>query len=245
MEGKWHGDNVGSKSGRPRLTWNSCISDRLRIDALERRVRLVQGDLLDVGCGLRPYEPLFRHRVRRWIGLDRPQSAAGRPLANIFADTLALPIRDGAFDTVLCTQVLEHVRDPALLLREVARVLRAGGRIILTAPQTNPLHEEPDDYFRFTRYGLVHLAEQAGLAVIHVEPTSGAIATVAQQVVWHLAPLNRLPKIGPRAYATVIAPLQWSALWLDQLAMQYWDGGKESTIDYLLVAEKPGSSSVA
>jgi ubiquinone/menaquinone biosynthesis C-methylase UbiE len=196
------------------------------------------GDLLDVGCGMRPYEPRFRNRVRRWVGVDRPHSAAGTPAADIYADSLTLPIRDAAVDTVLCTQVLEHVPDPALMMREIARVLRAGGRLLLTAPQTNPLHEEPHDYYRYTKYGLAYLAERAGLSVVAVEPMGGAIATVAQQIVWHAAPINRLPRIGPRAYGALIAPVQWAALRLDRLAVQYLDGGQESTIGYLLVAEK-------
>ena len=227
-----------STHARPALTWGSAISDRLRIDALERCRHDFRGDVLDVGCGMRPYEPAFRHRVRRWLGVDRPHSAAGRPTADIFADTTALPIRDGAFDTVLCTQVLEHVPDPALVMREIARVLHTGGRLILTAPQTNPLHEEPHDYYRYTKYGLAYLAEQVGFSVIAIEPMGGAIATVAQQVVWHLAPLNRLPRIGPRVYGAVIAPLQWAALWVDRIAVRYLDGGQETTIGYLLVAEK-------
>jgi ubiquinone/menaquinone biosynthesis C-methylase UbiE len=227
-----------SGHARPALTWASAISDRLRLDALDRCRHIFRGDLLDVGCGMRPYEPRFRNRVRRWVGVDRPHSAAGTPAADIYADSLTLPIRDAAVDTVLCTQVLEHVPDPALMMREIARVLRAGGRLLLTAPQTNPLHEEPHDYYRYTKYGLAYLAERAGLSVVAVEPMGGAIATVAQQIVWHAAPINRLPRIGPRAYGALIAPVQWAALRLDRLAVQYLDGGQESTIGYLLVAEK-------
>jgi len=101
---------------------------------------------------------------------------------HIVADSLALPVRSGSFDTVLCTQVLEHVRDPFELVREVARVLRGEGHAVFTMPATWPLHEEPFDYFRYTRYGLVELARQAGLDVIELSERGGSIAALGQLI---------------------------------------------------------------
>jgi len=94
---------------------------------------------------------------------------------------VALPFKDAVFDTVLCNEVLEHVPEPARLMAEVARVLKPGGVLLLTTPQTWGLHMEPYDFYRYTKYGLRYLAEKSGLEVIEVAPTCGLWATLAQR----------------------------------------------------------------
>ena len=87
---------------------------------------------------------------------------------------MSLPFADRCFETVFCAQVLEHVPRPEELLREAFRVLKVGGQIILTVPQTWGLHEEPHDYYRFTRYGLRYMLERVGFQVRSIEPRGGA-----------------------------------------------------------------------
>lgn len=136
---------------------------------LELADLLEHGVILDLGCGVKPYEPLLARPGDRWVGVDHPVTLQGSygvfTLADVFADCHQLPFADGYFDSVICTQVLEHVAEPGRVLQEAARVLRPGGVLLLTAPLLWPLHEEPYDFFRYTPYGLRHLVEQAGLTV--------------------------------------------------------------------------------
>jgi len=139
--------------------------------ALSGMADLVQhGAILDVGCGIKPYEPLLSAQGDRWLGSDNPptmQASYGHlTLADVFADCQKLPFSDSVFDTVICTQVLEHVSEPQWLVREIARVMRPGGILLLTAPMLWPLHEEPYDFYRYTRHGLRKLMNAAGLTVV-------------------------------------------------------------------------------
>jgi len=145
------------------------------------------GVLLDVGCGQRRHEGIFLPVVARYIGLDYPPvssavwAAAGGARLEIGGDGQRLPIASASVDTVLCTQVLEHVAEPAQLMRELARVLRPGGYAIVTAPQEWGIHQEPFDFYRYTRYGLVYLAGQAGLKVALVRNRGGFWAMMGQR----------------------------------------------------------------
>lgn len=145
---------------------------------------LEHGRILDLGCGMKPYEPLLARPGDRWVGVDHPVTMQGSygvyTLADVFADCHQLPFADGHFDSVICTQVLEHVAEPERVLCEAARVLRPGGVLLLTAPMLWPLHEEPHDFFRYTRYGLRHLLARAGFTVEREIQRGGGAAALGQ-----------------------------------------------------------------
>ena len=143
--------------------------------------RLNPGSVLDVGCGLKPYESILRRKQSPYWGVDYPVTLANAhsmvSQADVFDDCLRLPFVSGAVDNVVCTQVLEHVREPGVLVGEMARVLRPGGRLLLSAPMSWPLHEEPFDFYRYTVYGFRHLFQSAGLEIIkEVERGQGVFA---------------------------------------------------------------------
>ena len=118
----------------------------------------------DAGSGDAPYRELFAHCD--YVTADWENSPhASAPAANIVGSLKEMPVADGSFDAVLCTQVLEHVADPIEVLRELHRIIRPGGRLYLTVPLVGELHEEPYDFFRYTPYGLGHLLTTAGFAV--------------------------------------------------------------------------------
>ncbi|MEM6672643.1 MAG: methyltransferase domain-containing protein [Planctomycetota bacterium] len=141
-----------------------------------------RGVLLDVGVSEGPYRELFGPHVDRYVGLEYPPSILDKQpemwemlprvkeLVQVFGDGAALPVLEGSVDTVLSTEVLEHVPDPRALVDEMARVLRPGGHLLLTVPFIQPLHELPSDYFRFTPSSLRRFVEDAGLEVVSIEP---------------------------------------------------------------------------
>jgi len=220
-------------------SWGSKISEQLLRDGLDSVKTLFVGSVLDVGCGMKPYQSLLGGAVDRWIGIDFESTASGRSAANVFGSALQLPFSEAKFDAVLSTQVLEHVPRPDALLKEAGRVLKPGGHLVLTAPQTNPLHEEPHDYYRYTCHGLKALTEQGGLQVVEVRPLGGAIATVGQMIVWHLNWMRRIPGLGPTLLKGVNATLSAVVLKLDRYSTIYDGGAMKDTLNWLLVATKP------
>jgi SAM-dependent methyltransferase len=146
--------------------------------------RYVRGALLDVGCGNKPYASMFADHVEQYIGADVQQNSQNSVDAII--DTSGhLPFEDNSFDTLLSTQVLEHVTEPLVHLREFARVLRPGGTLVLTIPASYMLHEEPHDYHRFTLYGVEHLLKQSSFTPVRIDTSGGAWRLIGQVLVNH------------------------------------------------------------
>lgn len=128
--------------------------------------------MLDLGCGTKPYYPIFKDSVKAYYGSDifsfrNPDffitRESSRP--DIFGDIFRLPFNSGCVDTVLCTQVLEHLEEPALAIGEIHRILKTGGFVFITCPQSYPVHDSKNDYFRFTRFGIKSLLEKNGFNV--------------------------------------------------------------------------------
>jgi len=202
--------------------------------ALQRNAGHVRGRLLDVGCGGKPYADLFG-QVDRYVGIDVLPSGGGQQ--DVYASGLQLPFAAGVFDTVLSTEVLEHVPEPSQLIGEAYRVLRPGGCLVLTTPQTWGLHQIPHDYYRYTPFGLRYLAEKNGFTVLRLEPTTGFGVTFCQRfcdVVFY-APDGR-PNFTGLVGELVKVPLA-----MVQLLGAGFDkiiGQRGDTLDNLLIARR-------
>jgi SAM-dependent methyltransferase len=140
--------------------------------------------VLDLGCGNSPYRQWMKN-VSAYVPYDADASSMG---AQIVGSAQSLPFSDSAFDSLLCTQVLEHVERPWLVLDEIARVSRPGSFIVLSAPQAWRIHEAPYDYFRFTKYGMEALLKRSGLMIVDCVPQGGAWLLIGQTInnhLWH------------------------------------------------------------
>jgi len=142
---------------------------------LKHRVAL-RGYVLDIGCGRRPFQNYIEGR---YIGVE--YSILLNP--DIVADARRLPFRDETFDSVMCTEVLEHVPEPRLVIIEMRRVLRKAGVAYVTVPMSWCLHYEPHDYYRFTKYGLKYLLESNGFEVVLLDRAGGLVSLIGVRVV--------------------------------------------------------------
>jgi len=131
--------------------------------------------ILDVGCGVKPYYPFFAHVARSYVGVDVVEN----PAAELLGPVEALPVEDGSFDVVLCTQVLEHADDPAQAVRELRRVTAPGGRVLASTHGVQVYHPSPTDYWRWTHTGLERLFARNGEWVqVAVMPVGGAATCI-------------------------------------------------------------------
>jgi SAM-dependent methyltransferase len=200
--------------------------------------------VLDAGAGAAPYRSLFGHCD--YVTQDWPNSVHSQAITpDVVADLHELPLDDATFDFVLCTEVLEHVNDPRRVLRELGRILRPGGRLLLTTPFVIELHEEPYDFFRYTPHALRSLVEGAGLRVELIEPLTGWWSTLAHTVRHSglaTRPLDRPARSTTRlagAMTLILSvPLAWLAPRLDRL-----DERRALPLGFSCVAVRPDVSS--
>jgi SAM-dependent methyltransferase len=230
------------------------------LDAMREAREHAHGRLLDVGCGDRPYEDLFRDRVTEYIGVEYEESHHGsvsgrESRADIVYQGERLPFEDGSFDTVLTTQTAEHVPDPDAFFRELSRVLRSGGTLIMTVPFSYRVHAHPHDYHRFTRFALERYAKLNGLRVDVLRPRGGMWSVVGQKVASHL--VLRVARLGgevqrvgtltheqpirdrPRYWTLPVAVPLLVGVTTAARVLDRVDRVEDDTLGYLLVATKP------
>lgn len=138
----------------------------------ERYLPQLRGRVLDIGAERQPFRSYLAPEVT-YIALD----VVPAPGLHVVGSALALPFGDATFDAAICTEVLEHVPEPEQALRNIARVLRPGGRLYVTVPMSWGLHYVPHDYYRFTRFGIQHLLTKAGFEVEVVVQIGGLFTT--------------------------------------------------------------------
>jgi SAM-dependent methyltransferase len=142
--------------------------------------------VLDVCAGSCPYRPLFAHceyRTQDFAQLSDDQLRhGGYGRIDYVCDAAEIPVPDGSFDVVLCTEVIEHLPDPVRVLREFHRVLKPGGRALVTAPLGSGIHQEPHHYFGgFTPYWYRRELPAIGFDRVDVQANAGSFAFYGQE----------------------------------------------------------------
>ena len=135
--------------------------------------RYFSGKMLEVGCGTKRKGLLVGEFVDKHIGLDHEDCPHDQSNIDLFGTAYNIPVDENSYDCILSTAVLEHLEEPQKALVEAFRVLKFGGYALYTMPLFWHLHEEPRDFFRYTKYGLDYLFETAGFEVVEIVPLSG------------------------------------------------------------------------
>jgi SAM-dependent methyltransferase len=133
----------------------------------------IRGRTLDAGAGRLTYHSRLARHAATVVSMDRFRIREG---LTVQGDVDFLPFAPESFDSIFCSQVLEHVPNPFQAMAEFSRVLAPGGGLVLSVPHLAYLHNEPHDYYRYTEYGLRQLAKEAGLEVTEVRWSGGVLS---------------------------------------------------------------------
>lgn len=211
------------------LHFESVIDDSLTRFAEE----LAAGTrVLDAGAGERVHAKYFGRQ--RYVGVDLAvgDSAWDYGKLDAIADLTALPFPDGCFDACINIVTLEHVREPACALREMARTLAPGGRLLMIVPHEWEVHQAPHDYFRYTRHGIAYLFDKAGFAGYSIVPVGGYFRLCSRRL---LNGLQYFRGLWFFVAAIFLVPPALILPWFDSL-----DRDRNFTLGYVCTARRHG-----
>ena len=174
--------------------------------------------ILDFGSGLSPYKSLFiNHDYQTYDKYDEKDN-----VTNIVNDSdTEILHKDNSFDVIITTQVLEHLKEPSSIFHEFNRILKKDGYLLLTTHQNFEVHGEPEDYYRYTYYGLKYLGLKNNFKIINFSSTSGFFVELSYSLVSHLK------RFSPKYYHYIIiliSPIYISLILLSKL----FDGKNKS-----------------
>lgn len=204
--------------------------------------------ILDIGAGKGRYRSLFAHCDYKTQDFAQEPGTIGQytPL-DYESDITAIPVPDGSFDAILCTEVLEHVPEPIRAVQEMARILKPGGRLIMTAPLGAFLHQEPYHFYGgYTPHWYRKFLPEAGFEVVSIERNRGFFSLFGQEAQrfhtlidprrtwrtgWHW-PLLTLLWLLTLPFCRILLPLSVTSL--DRLRLE-----EIATVGYHIVATRP------
>ena len=206
--------------------------------------------VLDLGAGSAPYRTAFAHceyRSQDFTQLKPDQLRHGGYSAiDYVCDAAALPVPDASFDAVLSTEMLEHVPEPIQVVREMGRILKPNGLLILTAPLGSGIHQEPFHFYGgYTPYWYQRFLSEAGFDRIHIEPNAGSLRFFSQESIRFLRSTRPFALRMP-----LPAEVIWAPLWLLSLpvlgilvplacaALDPFDRERRFTVGYHVTARR-------
>lgn len=196
-----------------------------------------RGKAVDVGAGYGKYKNLIEDHADSYVSVDNMSSeyqyGKEQHAPDIVSDVLHMPILDNEFDTVVCTEVLEHVEDPFQLFYEIARILKPDGYALVSSGWMSAYHREPKDYWRFSLDGYKVLCTRSGLEFIESYRKGGFFTTMLYFVHRNITLNGTKHTLLNKLWARIHKFLEFIAEKMDTLATT------EDTIGHLIVARKP------
>lgn len=163
-------------------------------NAIKKHLDKFYGKLLDFGCGSSPYKNLLltNSNITKYIGLDIENSPLYKNSVDLLWNGITIPLENNSINTIIATEVFEHIPDLEKSLKEIYRVLQDNGLIFFTVPFLWPLHDIPYDEYRYTPFSLNRHLENVGFKKINIKALGGWDASLAQMLgLWvNLRPLN-------------------------------------------------------
>lgn len=192
------------------------------------------GKILDVGCGTKPYEKYFSGE--KYVGLEIGTTInREEKKADFYYDGHTFPFDKNEFDSIVSNQVLEHVFNPSEFLREINRVTKLGGKLLLTVPFVWDEHEQPYDYARYSSFGLKYLLEQNGFRIIDQYKSCADSSALFQLVNAYLYKIVRpIPVIKQVATIFIMSVVSLFGI----ISAVILPDNKDLYLDNVLLAEK-------
>jgi SAM-dependent methyltransferase len=164
----------------PPITEPAYLMRKRLLRSLTKYIPGLSGSLMDFGCGSKPYKTLFS--VDEYIGVDFQGEGHSHEneVIDVYYDGKHLPFDDNRFDGIFSSEVFEHVFNLEDMVKELNRVLKIGGKLLVTCPFAICEHEAPNDFGRYTSYGLTDLLERNGFKIEVFEKAGTAIETISQ-----------------------------------------------------------------
>lgn len=206
--------------------------------------------VLDAGAGQCQYKQDFAHTryeaqdFAQYGGTEQGplQETWNYPKLDYVCDITSIPVDDGSFDAVICTEVLEHVPDPVAAVRELCRVTREGGRLFISAPLGSGIHQEPYHYFGgFSPYFYEKYLADFGCEIVEIKPLGGLFRHVAQEV--HRAARTMEADGQAMTSERRYVMMDWLPRMLSEMDEKYFV--EQFTVGYLVEARKRVSEAAA
>lgn len=206
--------------------------------------------LLDLGCGPRPYYKLYNQHFEKTIGAEMADMPFPQKAIDIFCPATNVPLPDESVDCILCTEVMQDMKEPSELINECYRLLKKGGTLILTTPYLVPIADGQWDNYRFTQYGLKYVIEKGGFKELQVIPVSdvvgAGITLLVKPVLRFWIVLSKITRLkflrlwfNPLLFVSVIIPqLLYMALRPLPLIKQILQKFNYGPIGYITVSKK-------
>jgi SAM-dependent methyltransferase len=177
LQRRWNG--VCDRTIGTEEFWHLAVDHQSAYDALKPMIQdHVRGLALDIGAGRLAWRDLIAASAERYVATDAFET---HPDIAFVSDVQGnLPVADRTFDSAFCCSVLEHTQEPWKAFDEFYRVLKPGGKMVLSVPFLYYLHGQPSDYYRFTRYGVENLARKSGFEIVELADAGGLGHSVLQ-----------------------------------------------------------------
>jgi SAM-dependent methyltransferase len=228
-----------SKEFNPTITQpNYLIRNRL-LKTIQLLAPQLKGRLMDFGCGQKPYKSLFN--VDEYIGVDfeNPGHSHINESIDVFYDGKTIPFPDESFESVFSSEVFEHIFNLTDIIKELNRVLKPGGSILITCPFAFCEHEVPNDYARYSSFAIKHLFIQNGFEITEQIKTGNSIEALSQMYLMylhqHINPkLSKIPVVRSAFRFLFYTTTNLTALFLGKMLPE----GKDLYMSNVLLCRK-------